>query len=700
VKAQKFIPLILASAGLLAYANSLNAPFIFDDRWHIVENAHIRQLWPPWDILAHSSRPLLHLSLALNYALGGLNPWGYHLLSVMIHILAALALYGVVRGTLLTPGLRSKWGASAPWLAAVIALIWLLHPLQTGAVTYTVQRGEALMGLFYLLTVYCVMRGAGSARSAAWYAGAVGGCLLGMASKEVMVTAPVMVLLYDRVFLAKSWREVFQRRWGLYAGLAATWLLLPVLMGRGQLEGGAVADWAPSAGFSYKGITPYQYGLTQAGVILHYLRLAVWPDRLCLDYGWAIGWPLATTVGEALPQLIVVAGLLAATVWAWVRWPALGFLGAWFFIILSPTSSVVPIADVVFDHRMYLSLAAVIVLAVLGVDWLGKHFFGRQPGRLRAFEWGVGGAVVLALAGLTARRNDDYRSEQAIWGDTALKCPGNPRAHYNYGVTLEHAGDLPDAAAQYQQAMQIWPDYAEPHNNLGNLLLQAGRAQEAIKYLQEALRLRPALAEAQYNLGNAMAQEGRVKEATEHWRQALRIKPDYAEAYNNLGIAASQSGRLDEAEGLYNQALQIKPDLAEAHNNLAYDLARTSRVPEAMAHYRRALEINPGYAQAANNLALLLATLPPGQGGDVTEGLALAQRACALTGNRVAANLDTLAIALAASGRFSEAIPAAQQAIEQANAAGQTAFAGAIEARLELYRAGRPYRPGASSPAP
>ncbi len=209
--------------------------------------------------------------------------------------------------------------------------------------------------------------------------------------------------------------------------------------------------------------------------------------------------------------------------------------------------------------------------------------------------------------------------------------------------------------------------------------------------MQEALRLRPGLAEAHYNLGNALAQEGRIQEATEHWEQALRVKPDYAEAYNNLGIASSQAGRIGEAIRLYGQALQIKPDLAEAHNNLGYDLARIGRVQDAIVHYRLALESKPDYAQAANNLALLLATLPPAQGGDANEGLSLAQRACALTGNRVAANLDTLAIADAAVGRFSEAIPTAQKAIEVARAAGQAQFAGAIASRLELYRAGRPY---------
>jgi 4-amino-4-deoxy-L-arabinose transferase-like glycosyltransferase len=231
LKTQRLIPLLVIGIGLLVYSNSLRVGFMFDDVPHIVENPRIRQLWPPWDVLTHTSRPVVMLSLALNHALGGLNPWGYHLFNVGIHILAALALYGVVRLTFLSETLRPRFGpATAGWLAGVVSLIWLVHPLQTESVTYVIQRGESLMGLFHLLTLYCVIRSSGSAGSMWWQVGAVTSCALGMASKPVMVTAPVVVLLYDRVFLAKSWSEVMQRRWRLYAWLAATWLLLPLLL--------------------------------------------------------------------------------------------------------------------------------------------------------------------------------------------------------------------------------------------------------------------------------------------------------------------------------------------------------------------------------------------------------------------------------------------------------------------------------------
>ena len=253
MKTQRIMPLLIVAAGLLVYHNIYRNPFLFDDHWSILDNLLIRHLWPTGEILTHSSRPVVELSLALNYAIGGLKPAGYHLLNVLIHIAAGLTLYGVVRRTV------------APGPAGAVALIWVVHPLQTESVSYTIQRAESLMSLFYLLTLYCVIRGAGSRW---WHLGAVASCAAGMATKEVMVTAPVVVLLYDRVFLARSWREVVRQRWGLYAGLAATWLLLPVLMTRVPAD---VPGWQPTAGFAYKGTAPREYALTQPGVVGHYL---------------------------------------------------------------------------------------------------------------------------------------------------------------------------------------------------------------------------------------------------------------------------------------------------------------------------------------------------------------------------------------------------------------------------------------------
>ena len=294
---------LIALATVVAYENSFRGPFVFDDRASISENATIRHLWPIWKPLfppnlhgeTVGGRPLLNFSLALNYAASGFEVWSYHVGNLAIHLLAALLLFGVVRRTLLLPGLGEQWNGAATPLALVVALLWAVHPLQTESVTYIVQRAESLVGLFYLLTLYCVIRGASS--SPWWYAAAVAACALGMASKEIMVSAPLIVLLYDRAFLAGSFRDAWRRRWGLYLALATTWLLLGWLAISAGNRGG-------SAGFGV-GMSAWAYLCTQFGAIAHYLRLSFWPHPLVLDYG------IDTAHGavEIVPYAVVVGRL-------------------------------------------------------------------------------------------------------------------------------------------------------------------------------------------------------------------------------------------------------------------------------------------------------------------------------------------------------------------------------------------------------
>ena len=222
------MPLVVVAAGVAAYANSLHGPFIFDDARSIAEDPAIRHLWPPWAPLKGATRPTSAWTFAVNYALGGLRVEGYHVVNLLIHLSAALVLWGVARRTLKAyfvtvhgdcPNFRGevRENGTVPlrpvWLALAIALLWVVHPLQTQAVTYVVQREESLMGLFYLLTLYGFLRAQDSRRPGWWYAASAGCCALGMGAKKVMVTAPLMVLWYDRALVAGSWREIFRRRW-------------------------------------------------------------------------------------------------------------------------------------------------------------------------------------------------------------------------------------------------------------------------------------------------------------------------------------------------------------------------------------------------------------------------------------------------------------------------------------------------------
>jgi protein O-mannosyl-transferase len=582
---------LIVLAGLAAYANSLNGPFIFDDQEGIVENATIRRLWPLSSVLSPprnttvAGRPIANLTFALNYAAAGLSTRGYHLVNLAIHLCAGLVLYGVVRRTFTTKPLHDHYGRAANSLATAVALLWVVHPLQTESVTYVIQRVESLMGLLYLLTLYALIRHA-ERSGAGWYILAVVACALGMGTKEVMVSAPIVVLFYDRAFLAGNFREALRRRWGLYAGLAATWAILAWLVVGGPR--------AVTAGIDLKGISPFTYATTQLGVITHYIRLSVWPHPLCLDYAW----PLVTPVRAAIGPGLFIGALLAATVWAIVRRPHAGFLGAWFFLILAPTSSFVTIKDAAFEHRMYLPLAAVVAGVVVLAHGALRRFGGTRVAGALAVT-----VIAAVLSGATIARNRDYQSALRMWGDVVTKRPNNPRAHFGLGVAKAAMGQLDEALGHYQDTLALDPNDARTHNNRAIVFARQGRPQEAIAEYEHALALRPDHAEAHNNLGVLLAEQGRTEEAIAHYEAAIRSYSDWAGTHNNLANALSKAGRLAEAEEAYRAALALNPDSASAHNNLAGLLIQLGRPGEAPAVYEAALKLAPASAVIRTNYA-------------------------------------------------------------------------------------------------
>ncbi|MDI1249518.1 MAG: hypothetical protein PSV13_11695, partial [Lacunisphaera sp.] len=365
---------ILAGACLAIYWNSLDAPFLFDDGPAILRNETIRTLWPldrvlqpPLEGAGVTGRPLVNLSLAVNYALGGLDVRGYHAMNLALHALAVLTLWGVLRRTLwlnvgrgLSPtslnmsGVKPDLHNEPESFAFAVALLWAVHPLLTESVVCVVQRNEVMGGLFYLLTLYGFVRSVAEKGDVgrdrlippsdaprrdqrsrptiiAWQAFAVVSCLLGMATKEIMATAPLVVMLYDRTFVAGGFSAAWRQRRGYYLSLAATWLLLAWLMlGNNQRDG--------IVGFGL-GVSSWEYLLTQCRALTTYLQLSFWPHPLVLDYGAE----MVRRPGEVWGQGILVLTLLLATGWALVRRPVWGFVGAWFFVILAPSSSFVPL---------------------------------------------------------------------------------------------------------------------------------------------------------------------------------------------------------------------------------------------------------------------------------------------------------------------------------------------------------------------
>lgn len=587
---------LLAILTLLAYATSFAAAFVFDDMKHIAANESIRSFWPPWVHLLRR-RPVVELTLALNYAFGGLAPRGYHVFNFLVHLAAALTLFGVVRQTLLLPPTRERFARSATGYALAVALLWAVHPLNTQAVTYVIQRGESLMGLFYLLTLYaaiCAITTETPRTRWVWWLVAIAACALGMGSKAVMVTAPVMVMLYDWVFVSRWKPGWLRRRWPLYLGLLLTWgVLVATGIGPGVLS--TQTPGRSTVGFSFKGITPVEYLLTQPVVIVRYLQLSFWPAGQTLDYGWKPVQSLALIV----PAAIVVGGLALASLVLLLRRHWTGFLGAWFFGVLLPTSSFVPIRDVIFEHRMYLSLAAVVALVVFGGQWLLRRL--TRPNASQAAALGISFVVVAtaALSIVTLRRNTVYESDYAVWQDTVAKAPNNARAHLSLGVAQGAASELTASLASFQRAVELDPTRGPAYTNLAKACQRLGRYADAVAAFEKAIALGEVDGRVYNSLGNCLRELGKTEEAHQAYLKALAADPDLNQARYNDANTLALLGRYDEALAQLDALLQRQNFDPYAHAMRADCLVRLDRADEAPAERRLAALQFVAQAQAA-----------------------------------------------------------------------------------------------------
>ena len=610
-------------AGFLVYSNSLSGPFVLDDAESIVNNGAIRRLSNVGAVLLQrdtpiAGRPVVALSFALNYATTGLAVQAYHLTNIAIHAVCALMLFGIARRTLELPRFGGRYRAGAGDLALAISLLWVVHPLNTEAVNYVTERTESLMALFLLLTLYAAIRSVTCRRKAMWASLAVLSCAFGMGCKESMVVAPVIVVLYDRIFLFDSLRDAFAARWRLYGMLATTWLVLAYLMLPGPRSN--------SVGLSQT-VRPATYLLNQARMVARYFELSAWPSDLVVDYGPAVSLHLR----DVLPQAVFVVLLGIATVVALARRPPLGFLGAWIFTTLAPTSSVIPIAtEVGAERRMYLPLMAVIALLVVGAHHI--RFFQRRFSRVVAMT--VLATVSISLGTATLIRNREYanglslaesvlrrwptdiahgmvgselamlgRDEEAI-PELRLAVRTDPRSRYNLGVSLfnlkrfdeaihelsgmadEHPmlGDVPAARRIIGHVFMIqhnWPKainqltlslsmaprdretrtlLVDGLNNQGLELVDAGHFDQAVGVFRRATTVDPQRFDARHNLAAALFDNHDPAAAEREARQAVRLNPGDAGSYDLLGRALAVQGRMDEATAQLQQALRLAPN--------------------------------------------------------------------------------------------------------------------------------------------
>jgi tetratricopeptide (TPR) repeat protein len=645
-------------AVVVVYGGSIRAPFIFDDRPAIVENPSIRSLWPligdatvggPLNapaLVPTARRPIPNLSLALNYRVGGLDPVGYHVVNLVLHFLCATLLAALVRRTLLLAYFRGAFDGAAAPLSAIAALIWAVHPLNTETVVYVTQRTELLAGLFYLMTLWAAVRSwtaDSRASGVGWACVAVAACWLGMASKEIVASAPVAVWLYQRTFLPE-WSADRRRSLVFYGSLALGWVGAAV-GAVSAFGGGALADERHRVSFPV-------WWTTQTRSVLIYLKLAVWPWPLSIHYTSRF----LSSFAAAWPWVLAAAATAAATIALVWRRPAARLVVLVAAMTLAPTL-VVPLPKMVAaERRMYLPLAGLVTLAVVAGYRLLRD---RAPTWRAPLGFGVAASIVVVLGAVSVRRLEAYDTAVTIWQDAVLRQPDDAMSHYNLGVALLDERRFEEARRSFEQTLALEHDHVMALDNLGSALNALGRPQDAIAPLEKALEIDPGDAFAHNNLGSALIRLGRPQEALPHLRRALELTRDAPRSatYLNVGRALLETGHAGEAIGPLERAVELAPGDADAHYSLGTGLLRVGKAPEAIAHLERAIAIEPDDADAHGNLASALVGT-----GRPERAVVHYERVLALEPENPSAH-NNLAIALLQLGRTAEGVDHLEQAL-------------------------------------
>jgi Flp pilus assembly protein TadD len=634
----------IAGVAVGLYAHALDGPFVFDDLRNVRDNAAIRWREPSLENLRRAAfesptpRVVANVSFALNHWAGGYDVRGYRAVNVALHALNGILVFALALATYRRAGFPAR--GSATGVAALAGLLFVAHPLQVQSVSYVVQRMNVLATCFSLLALLCWLGGRDTApgsRRWSWW-GAAGLCFaLAVGSKENAAVLPFAAWLYEWFF-----HRDLDPRFGRL-GLPALVLGLTALGLAGFVAMGGFDAYA-AQGFSLR-----ERLLTQLRVFWIYAGLVLLPlpSRLNLLHDVEVSRSLLEPATTAL-GLLGLAALLATAARLARPQPLVAFGLLWFPLCLLLESSLLPLA-LLYEHRTYLPLVGV----ALALPPLVARVSG-GPRRAAA----LGAALVAALGAASCARNEVWRDPLRLWSDVVAKSPGSWRARDELGLALAARGRFDEALAQHRSAAQLAPQRPEPWLHLG----------------VEQLR------------------RGRVEEGLASMRESLRLDPSYARGFHALGVALLGLDRPADALPLLERAAALRPRDPSMRTSLGVALQRSGRPAAAVREFSEALRLDAGSLHARNNLAWLLAVSADAELRDPDRALLLAQEARDAAGPDDAHVLDTLAAALAASGRFEDAARTAEQAAEQASRAGDRRGAEEIRGRAALYRARTAYR--------
>lgn len=590
--------LIFAGLGALLYANTLDAPFYFDDLGSVLRNESIRVSGislPDLRQAANESRlntrPLANISFALNYYVHQYQLAGYHLVNIAVHVLTGLFLALLFLLILRSPALEARYGRHAHLLAPAAAVFWFVNPVHTQSVTYIVQRMNSMAAMFYILSLVLFLHGRrmGEGRPGwRWLAGSALAGLLALATKEIAVTLPFMMLLCEWYFWQDLNRDWLRRctpyiiAMLVFAGLAALLFL-----------GGNPLEWI-LGGYEYRDFTLPERLFTQLRVVVYYLGLLAYPapSRLCLDYDFVLSRSLLD------PPTTAIAGggllLLAAAAVVFAKRARLfSFAVVWFMGNLLLESSVIPL-EIIFEHRTYLpSMFLALFAAATGYRLI----------REKRIAIALLAGIIALLSYWTVSRNEMWRDPLRFWADCVEKSPNKSRPHSNLSVALRKSGQWERAFVEAMTALRLNPQSFQNHGYLGDLYADKRMWELAESSYLQAIRLNPESAKVYERLGNILVEQQKFPQAAEYYQKTILLQPRSVRARTNLASILALQGRELEAIAEFERARALSPDNSDIHFNLGLAYEKLGRYREAEQAFAEALRCNAADRQAAGKLA-------------------------------------------------------------------------------------------------
>jgi protein O-mannosyl-transferase len=490
---------------------------------------------------------------------------------------------------------NEKFNLNKDWIAFFTALFFIVHPLQTQSVTYIIQRMASMAAMFYILSIYLYSLGRLEhsqknkiSKAFIYYILAFISGILAVMTKENAATSPLAMLLFEFCFIRNKENKIYKNYLiiSLFAYVSACiiyFILNPTIL--------------TSAATSGINISSMDYLINQFIVIVRYIQLTLLPVNQCCDYGNVnYNFPFVHSFWriDVLGCLFILIGLIVLAVYLYKINKVLSFGLFWFFLTLSVESSIIPIPDPIFEHRMYLPMLGISLFLISSIFLLANKI---KPIFIFSFL-----SLTIVIMGITCySRNEIWKNDYTLWSDVVKKAPYNARGHYNKGLALSDMKKNEDAIICYNEAIKIKRDYIEAWNNEGNLLQVEGKYEESLSYFDEVINIKPDYSNAWYNKGISLTNLKKYKESVKCYDEAIKIKSDYIEALNNKGVSLAYLQKYEEAIKCYDVAVSIKNDFKQAWNNKGTSLFNLKKYDEAIECYDNALKININDNQAWNN---------------------------------------------------------------------------------------------------